>query len=111
VLAKKVESELDRRSGEDEQHAGKTGNSLLTRTPDSGLKLEGNGPGELDGDEEVTDEPPFVKEAPIAISGPWRSTYHCNCWWVVGHHMMHPCRGERETEKLCGRLKDDWDEA
>jgi hypothetical protein len=111
ALAKKLHGELDRWSGQDEQHAGKTGNILLPRTHDSKFRFEGNGPGEIDGDEEVTDEPPFVKEAPIAIAGPWRSTRHCNFWWVVRHHMMHPCRSEREAEKLCGRLKDDWEEA
>ena len=34
--------------------------------PGSGLR--GTGPGEIDGDEEVTDEPRFVKEAPIDVS-------------------------------------------
>ncbi len=61
-------------------------------------------------DAEITDDPSFVKEPPIDIRGPWRKAYHYHCWWVVGHHMMHPCRDEREAEKLCGRLKDDWKE-
>jgi hypothetical protein len=66
---------------------------------------------EIPEDGEIADDPSFVKAAPVDMGGAWRKAYHCNCWWVVGHHMMHPCRGERETEKLCGRLKDDWDEA
>jgi hypothetical protein len=59
---------------------------------------------------DIAADPSFVKAAPIDIRGPWRKAYHCNYWWVAGHHMLHPCRNEREAEKLCGRLKDDWKE-
>ncbi len=59
---------------------------------------------------DIADDPSFVKAAPIDIWGAWRRVFHCNFWWVVGHHIMHPCRDEREAEKLCGRLKDTWEE-
>lgn len=59
---------------------------------------------------DIADDPSFVKAAPIDIRGGWRRAHHCNCWWVVGHHMMNPCRDEREVEKLCARFKDDWEE-
>lgn len=76
--------------------------------PGSGLR--GTGPGEIDGDEEVTDEPPFVKEAPIDLAGPWRTVLHCNFWWVAGHRFLHPCRDERAAEKLCRTLREEWEE-
>lgn len=60
---------------------------------------------------DIADDPSFIKEQPIDIRGAWRSVYHCNCWWVVGHHMMmYPCTSEREADRLLNRLQEDWDE-
>ena len=45
AFVNKLHGELDRWSREDEQHAGRTGNSLPPRTHDSRFRLEGNGAG------------------------------------------------------------------
>jgi hypothetical protein len=110
ALAKKLHGELDRWSREEEKHAERAGNILLPRKHDSLFRLEGSGPGAIGGDEEVTDEAPFVREPPIDLSGPWRAVFHCNFWWVAGHRFLHPCRDERAAEKLCARLREEWDE-
>jgi hypothetical protein len=70
-LAKKVHGELNRWSREEEKRAKRTANILVPRKHDSDLRIEGGGPGAIDGDEEVTDEPPFVREPPVDLSGPW----------------------------------------
>jgi hypothetical protein len=113
TLAKKVESELDRWSRDDEKHAERAANILLPRKHDSGsnaLKLDQNAHGQGAGSEEMTEDPPFIKAPPIGMGGPWRRAYHYNGWWVTGHQMMHPCRDERHAEKLCARLKEGWEE-
>ena len=109
-LAQKVKTELDRWSKEDERHARRAGNILLARKQDAPLTLEGSGHGRAAPSEDAADDPSFVREAPIDLAGPWRRVYHYNFWWVAGHHFLHPCRDERAAEKLCRRLREEWDE-
>jgi len=117
TLEKELKNELDRWSREDRkliQHRSErmSGNTLsfekknpdvtvLTLEQDSGIA----------GDDEVTDDPLFVKEPPIDMWGAWRRVYYCNAWWVVGHYLMHPCDSEREADRVCNTLQATWDES
>jgi len=107
ALAGKVTSEQERWSGEEERCARRATN-ILPPKRGTAPAVSGTGTGAVP--DEATDDPPCVKEAPVSLAGPWRKIHHCNGWWVAGHHMLHPCGREREAERLCERLREEWDE-
>ena len=106
----KVESELKRWSVEEEKSAARAGNILLR--PARRLTLERDGQhGVTARSEDAADDASIVREAPIDLAGPWRAVLHCQCWWVAGHHFLHPCNDQRAAHRLCGRLQEEWGEA
>jgi len=109
-LVTKVESELKRWSAEEEKSAARAGNILLR--PARRLTLEPDGQhGVTARSEDAADDPSFVREAPIDLAGPWRTVLHCKCWWVAGHHFLHPCRDERDADRRLEKLREDWQES
>jgi hypothetical protein len=119
TLERELKSQLDRWGGEDmklAQGAGKmkTGNTLPSQKRAPGvtvLALGRDAAAEVVEDDEVADDPLFVRAPSIDIWGAWRRAFHCNGWWVVGHYLMHPCNSEREADRLCNTLQANWDES
>ena len=98
ALAKKVESELDRWSREDEKRAEGLRTSCCPESMIRQQRAQARW-------ERAPAGQPGVKRSQTTrhSSGSRPSTggtrggaaYHYNFWWVVGHQMMHPCRDER----------------